>query len=492
MNRLVVAAISIANCLFLCPHPTPGQERNVFGCPEVPRADALPSLCAPPTSEMEAATAAIVVIALRVPEGTPLRIALDQRTRVARVGEAVHGKLVEPVYAFDQQVIPAGSSVSGRVTKIDGVPPKVRALSYSNGNFTPFHRYEVSFDELALPDGRTLKLKTATSLGSAEPMHLVASQSKLDERKKENVAARVASDVKKEASAQIQSDVAQIKAPNLMHRLRMLVYAQSPVRRQYIEKGTRFNAALEDTLEFGETTRTPEQLASLGRAPEPDSLMHARLGAEISSETAVAGSTVSAVLTEPVFSQNHVLLLPANSKLLGEVQQAKAARKFHRNGELRIAFNRIELPSGVEQAMQGTLEGMEVDRSAHLALDEEGGARATTPKTRYLATSFSLAMLAAVSRPDVEHGTTDAAGDADKRAGAGISGSHVAGSLISLAVRSQPVSMAFGALGATQSVYSNFLSRGKEVDLKQNTPLEISFGPPHDEKRKTAQAKPKY
>jgi hypothetical protein len=99
-------------------------------------------------------------------------------------------------------------------------------------------------------------------------------------------------------------------------------------------------------------------------------------------------------------------------------------------------------------------------------------------------------MLAAASRPDREHGTNDTSGDADTRAGAGISGSRVAGSLISLAARAQPVSMAFGALGATQSVYSNFLSRGKDVTLPQNTPLEIGFAPARDENKKAPPTKP--
>jgi len=99
-------------------------------------------------------------------------------------------------------------------------------------------------------------------------------------------------------------------------------------------------------------------------------------------------------------------------------------------------------------------------------------------------------MLAAASRPDTEHGSTDAAGDADTRAVAGISGSRLTGSLISLAARSQPVSMAFGALGAIQSVYSNFLSRGRDVNLPQNTPLEIGFAPPHDDAKKPVQNKP--
>src|SRR5256885_2794878 len=64
--------------------------------------------------------------------------------------------------------------------------------------------------------------------------------------------------------------------------------------------------------------------------------------------------------------------------------------------------------------------------------------------------------------------------DALPISGAGISGSRVAVSLISLAVHSQPVSLAFGALGASQSVYSNFLSRGKDVNLSDRKSTRLN------------------
>src|SRR5215470_6386303 len=121
MNHFFIVAAVFVFALFGGPQVALGQESDPFGCPEVPREDALPALCTPPTWEIEASTYAPVQIALTIPEGTPLRIALDQRTRLVHVGEAVHGKVVEPVYAFDQQVIPAGSTVTGHVTRIDRV-----------------------------------------------------------------------------------------------------------------------------------------------------------------------------------------------------------------------------------------------------------------------------------------------------------------------------------------------------------------------------------
>ncbi len=61
-------------------------------------------------------------IPLTVLPGTPLKIALDSEVRVREVGQAIHGKTTEPVYAFDKLLIPAGTVVNGKVSAIDGVP----------------------------------------------------------------------------------------------------------------------------------------------------------------------------------------------------------------------------------------------------------------------------------------------------------------------------------------------------------------------------------
>jgi hypothetical protein len=58
---------------------------------------------------------------LSVPRGTPSQVALDQEIRVKRVGQPVHALNVEPVYAFDRLVVPVGSQVIGRVTKIEAI-----------------------------------------------------------------------------------------------------------------------------------------------------------------------------------------------------------------------------------------------------------------------------------------------------------------------------------------------------------------------------------
>jgi hypothetical protein len=391
--------------------------------------------------------------------------------------------VVEAVYAFDQPVIPAGTIATGRVTKIDPLSSTKRALAYANGNFSPFHSYGVSFETLTLPDGKQLAIKTTVSRGTAEVVHLVSHPEK---NKPRSAAGRATDQAKKETASKTQEAKEEahhawekLTAPGKLRRLKEYVLSQLPYRRQYLEPGMRFNASLEEPLDFGEGTRTRDQLAAIGSAPAPDSLLHARLVREVSSATASRGTPVAAVLTEPLYSPDHRLILPANSRLIGEVSEAKPARKLHHNGELRVVFERIETPEGFTQGMQGSLEGMEVDRAARMNLDEEGGAHATDSKTRYLSTGLTVLLAAAAAHPDAEHGTTDAAGDPGVRTAAGGSGFRLAGALVSLAAKSTPVSMAFGAYGASSSVYSNFLSRGRDVVLPKDTSLEIGFGNPH-------------
>jgi hypothetical protein len=487
------------------------------GCDEAPQEDALVSTCAPATlAELDEIPVVPLVaqptanIALAIPIGTPIRIALDQRTRVDHAGEPVHGKVVETVYAFDQPVIPAGTVATGHVINVAGVSGAKRAMAYSNGNFSPYHKYVVTFDTLSLPDGRKLAVETTVSEGTADVVHLVSNPEK---EKQKGAAGQAADRAKKEAKGKIQEAKAEvhdswerIAAPGKMHRVEEYLLAQSPYRRQYLEPGTRFVADLNAPLNFGDATRSGEQLASIGGAPMADSTLKARLVAEVSSATASRGTEVAAVLTEPLYSPSHQLILPVNSRLIGEVVQAKPARMMHHNGELRVIFERIEMPEDVQQAvlqiqkeaqeraavanaparphmrsqaMIGNLEGVEVDRKANMKLDEEGGARTTDNKTRYLSTGLAVLLAAAASHSDSEHGTVDAGGDPGVRTAAGGSGFRLTGAVLSLAVKSTPVSMVFGAYGASMSIYANFLSRGRDVVLPKDTPVEIGFGAPH-------------
>ena len=428
----------------------------------------------------------LVRIPLALSEGTALRVLIDQRTRLSRVGEPVEGHIVETVYAFDEPVIPAGSVVSGRVSRIEPVSLARRISSYANGNFSPFRRYTVTFDRVTLPDGRELAIHTTVAPGSAEVVHLVSKTKDAKEGEHKSLAGRAADSAKHEvkdrlheANSAAHQAADEIRTPGRMERLKQFLAAQVPYRRQFVTVGTRFSASLDQPLYFGSALRTQQQMAAIGSRPPADVLLHARLMLEVSSATATRGNPVIAELTEPIYSDDHRLVLPAQSRLIGQVVEAKHARHLHRNGELRVIFEHLEVPGGDLQRVQGSLEGIEVDRSAHLKLDEEGGAHATDSKTRYLSTGVALLMAAVAAHPDAERGTVDQAGDPAVRAGAGASGFGLAGTLIGLASKSNAVSIIFSAYGASASIYSNFLSRGRDVVLPKNVPMEIGLGAPH-------------
>lgn len=488
MSKIPLTALTSLMLLFAaCPglaqgpaqsRPPSSADHPKTPCTETPAGKGLRFVCPVPpvlpgeddedndnaVSESEA-----VRIVLTLPQGTVLRIAIDQRAPISRVGEAVQGHIVSTVYAFDFPVIPAGTLVAGHVTEIASVSKLRRAESYANGDFSPFRAYQVTFDRLVLPNGPSLPIETTVSRGVADVVHLVSKSDQ--DNKQDNQSVDV-------PPSDLQPDE-QIHNPTKLQRLKQFFLDQSPYRRQYIQPGTRFNVSLNQELNFGSEVQTPDQLAKLGTLPLANTLLHARLLLEVSSATATRGTPVVAELTQPVYSADQQLLLPSGSRLIGQVVEARAARLLHRNGELRVLFEHIEVPGGGLQDVQGTLEGIEVARSEHLKLDEEGGARATDPKTRYLSTGVAVLLAGAAAHPEVDRPSVDQAQDPALRAGAGASGFGLAGTVIGLASKSNAVSIVFSAYGASASIYSNFLSRGREVVLPKDAPLEIGLGTRH-------------
>ena len=75
-------------------------------------------------------------VKLDVPSGAPLRIYLTKRVS-KKVGTPVEGKILEPVFAFDREVIPAGSSLTGSVSRTQPVTKWQRVRAILNGDFTP-------------------------------------------------------------------------------------------------------------------------------------------------------------------------------------------------------------------------------------------------------------------------------------------------------------------------------------------------------------------
>jgi len=424
-----------------------------------------------------AATASTTeIVSLTVPKGTAVQVVLDKEVRIQKVGQSVHGRVAEPVYAFDKLVVPVGTEVTGQITQLEGVSGGRRTLDALNADFTPPRKVRIEFDDIELIDGRHIPIHTTVTPGSGQVIQFVTAG---DGQKKKGVKSAASAKVdqaKEEAKRQWDDAMKQVHEPGKMHKIKRYAVAELPIHPQYIDAGTVYFAELEEPLDFGAESLTPEIAASINMPPPPGSSVHVRLMTGLSSATSQKGEEVEAVLSQPLFDGNR-LVLPQGSRLKGSVVQVRPARHLSRNGQLRMVFHELVLPDGIEQKVEASLEGVQSAKGQEVKLDSEGGAEANSPKTRYLATGISVALALASSQGgDRDAPDGGAGGNANSRVAGGAGGFKLVGIAMGAFVHSQPLGMAMGAYGASMSIYSHFIARGRDLVFPKNTAMEIALG----------------
>jgi hypothetical protein len=452
--------------------------------PEQPKSDRSVTSAPQPTQKS---------ILLSVPTGMALKVVLDQTVRIHRVGQPVHGTIVEPVYAFDQMVVPAGTPIAGEISAIDPVLKKRRIVAAMNGDLSPARQVHIVFTDLVLADGRHVPVKTDVSTGSGEVLQFLPAGETKDRQSKKsevkNIVSREIGEAERAVKADWKATKAKLKEPGKMQKARRFAVAQLPYHPQYIDSGTGFTADLQSPLEFEFRPLTPTVLENIGSPLPGGSVVHAILITPLDSAHSRKGDPVEALITQPLVNSGH-LYLPEGSRLSGSVLQVRPAGKLNRNGQLRIAFRQVVPPGGIQQAVDAGLAGVTVEKGEHLKLDSEGGAQVTTPKTRYLTTAISVA-LASSSMADHDrdagiHGADG--GDIGKGAANGASGFRFLGTIIGAFSRSRVVASGFGFYGAAISVYSHFLARGRDVVYPKDMSMKIELGT--TEKKPAAEAPP--
>jgi hypothetical protein len=418
-------------------------------------------------------------IPLTVPAGVPLHVVLEKPLPIQTAGVPVEAYVVDPVFVFDHLVIPAGSQVLGQVTQVESASRKQRGLAIANGNFSPIRTAHVDFDTLVLKDGTRFPLHTTVTQGAPNMVHLVAGE----QGKKKGRVSQAVEQARQQAKAREQETVKEITAPGKMQRVKARLWAQFPYHKPKLAAGTHFTAELKTPLELGREDRLPKQLDHLGSEIPPGSNVHVRLLTPLSSATDHQGLPVKAVVSEPVFSADHQLILPEGARLEGVVTQALPARRLGRNGQLRFTFRQMEMGPGAPRQVQGILQSVDAASSAHIELDAEGGAHAVTPKTKYVAPAIEV-LLATSSLDGLDPHNKDRIADGlgpqgpDVAGGAvrGGAGFGLVGSVIGWVAHYRPVSACFAFYGAGWSVYSHVVARGNDVVFPKNTPMEIRFG----------------
>jgi hypothetical protein len=267
----------------------------------------------------------------------------------------------------------------------------------------------------------------------------------------------------------------QLHEPGKMHKLRRMAEAELPYHGQYLDVGTGFDAELKQPLTFGTEEVKPEMLAKIASVPPTGGVVHARLVTPLNSATATKGEPVEALMTEPLMVSDQ-LLLPVGTRIAGSVLEVRPARRLKHNGQLRIIFHEVELPNGLEQKIESSIEGVEVAKGENLALDSEGGAQVTSPRTRYFTTAIQVALATqVVGDRDAGKAVPDQ-GSVGSAAANGASGFRLVGAVVTAAAHSRLVSSGFGVYGASMAVYTHFLARGNDVVYPKDMSMVIGLG----------------
>jgi hypothetical protein len=452
-------------------------------------------------------------ISLKVPSGAPLRLYLTNRVS-KRVGAPVEAKVLEPVFAFDREVIPAGTVAQGQVSRTQPIKKWQRFRTIINGDFTPLRSAQVEFTTLVLPDGRKLATHTVETMGLnsiyTEPRNNRKAQP-------QNQNGGILGTARQTAKDRFDSAIDSVRGPNKKEKLIDFLWAKSPYRPQYIRRGTRFDAPLQDPLQFGFEPVNQEDLSELGSQPVPDSMVHARLLTPLSSASSKQGEAVEAVVTAPLFSADHKLVLPEGARLVGTVAVARKARSFHRGGQLRFNFQKVDLPEEVANLRfpvpdpakptapepvsfatrdptktQAVLQAAEGSGKVPIKVDSEGGVQTKESKTRFIAPAIALVLASHAADNERHHDHdaddtgVDASGTRANVSGRTLGGGLGMGMLGAAVSQSSPyVGMAFGYYGLAWSVYSHVIARGGEVQFDKNAMMDIKFAtrtPPQESK----------
>lgn len=300
---------------------------------------------------------------------------------------------------------------------------------------------------------------------------------------------QVQNQVQNQANARSHGFYGFVRGPNKREWLENYLLSKLPYHPQWYRTRTRFDTVLTQPVDFGTVQVASTEVAKSGTPAPPNSTAQMRLLATISSSDAHAGDPMQGILSQPLFTPEHKLLLPEGTRFTGRITLVQHARLLHRGGKLRFTIENVDLPASeaaldntgtikqASQPVQGQLVSVEADPKA-VKVDSEGTAKATESKTRLIRPA--IAALIATKSLDNDTGKQTASGTgAPNTAGRSLGGFSGFGLLGMAAVRGpRSVGATLGFYGLAWSVYSNVISRGNEVTFEKNTSIAIQFGSP--------------
>ena len=400
-----------------------------------------------------------------LPAGTPLPVELAGHMPM-RVGEIVHARLLYPVYSGDDLVLEKGTAVNGSVIAL--APDKTRRNEARlRADFTPFRKPVLRFDQLTLPDGRSIAITTSIAADGAPIYRLTPPPPARGGMVRQQVA----------MLRQMAKDrLAVVTGPDKRDRLTQFLYTQLPYHPQRIEKGTAWTVETAAAITLPSDSGTPssgdapatsiDAVTSDAASSEGTRILQAYLKEPLSSQTSHQGEAIRAVVCEPIRNADQTIAVPVGSVLTGAVTQARPARRFGRAGVLRIDFRQMSMPDGSEtRNVQTNLQGIDAAGGQNLTLDSEGKVK-PKPQDKIV---VPLLLLALASRPlDEDHGDGGLGKDAVASNSLGL-----AGFLVGTAGGWRNVAAGMGYYGTAVALYNRWIKKGSETTFPRDTRIVL-------------------
>jgi hypothetical protein len=395
---------------------------------------------------------------LIVANETKARVAIIERTKLKR-GEAIQGRLLEPIYVDNRLAIPAGARLDGNIVSIRPAPRAKRLDAKSHGDFTPLGEPVIEFSGLSLRDGEHYPVSAEVNGGAGTTLYFssaTAKQKSIFQRAKDAV-------VGKKNSA-----ISTVTAPGKLDRLKSWFWSQMPYHPQSVQEGKQYEASFAKDLKVPARSESAE-LADISEQKPLDKrvTIQSRLETRLDSATAKQGDTVEALVTQPVFDDKNQLLIPQGSKLHGKVLEASPAGRWGHNGLVRFSFSEISLPSGFHQKVQGVPTAIAGDPNAKLTVDQEGGVTAETNHSVMAPLVMGLLAASSLSADENTFGNTAISSN----------GFAFIGRALALATTSRYVGGTIGAIGTSRTVYTRWLAHGKEMHFDSDTEIQLQVSP---------------
>ncbi|MBA3631582.1 MAG: LysM peptidoglycan-binding domain-containing protein [Acidobacteria bacterium] len=89
--------------------------------------------------------------------------------------------------------------------------------------------------------------------------------------------------------------------------------------------------------------------------------LRVRMNETLNSRTARVGDRFTTTVTEPVYSNNGVIVIPTGSTVVGRVDSVKPAKKGGDPGQIDVSFIEVKLPNGTRRAINGSLTNLSSD-----------------------------------------------------------------------------------------------------------------------------------